>query len=103
MADEINPRWGVRTTIQPCQFHNLHKPTNHLNHVHHVWPLAEGGPDIPDNKVVICPTGHANVHDLIDHYKMLMGHVSYDITRQFSREERALAELGWKRMLRKEM
>lgn len=30
--------------------------------VHHVIPLAEGGPDTPDNAVAICPNCHKEAH-----------------------------------------
>lgn len=103
MATEADPKSEVRTTLQPCEMHREHIPKTHVNQVHHVWPLSEGGPDIADNKVVICPTGHYSVHDLLDHYKMLMGTVPWEILKRYTREERNLAELGWKRMQRREL
>lgn len=103
MHNEADPHSQIRNTSQPCEVHNQHKPNSHINHVHHIWPKGEGGPDIPENKVVICPTGHWNVHDLLQHYKMLMGNVPYEIIRRYTTEERKYAELGWKRMSRKEM
>lgn len=35
-----------------------------LLHAHHVVPIAWGGPDHPDNLVVLCPTHHAVAHAL---------------------------------------
>ena len=30
--------------------------------VHHVRPLGEGGPDVPDNAIAICPNCHRQLH-----------------------------------------
>ena len=49
----------------PCLCVGDHRPTSRLNHAHHVLPLAWGGPDEPDNRVPLCPTGHAIVHVLL--------------------------------------
>lgn len=103
MNDPADPHTQIRSTHQPCQIHNRHAPTPHVNHVHHVWPLGEGGPDISDNKVVVCPTGHYSIHDLLQHYKMLMGNVPFIVLNKYSLEERRLAKLGYDRMCRKEM
>lgn len=86
------------TTALPCLVHGKHVPASRVNHFHHVWPLGHGGPDIPENKVVICPTGHANVHALLHEYVLLRGEVPYMARRWYSREEQALALLGWRRM-----
>lgn len=32
---------------------------------HHIWPLGLGGPDQEVNVVWVCPTTHANVHELL--------------------------------------
>ena len=88
------------TTSLPCQVHNEHKPFPHVNHRHHVWPLGMGGPDDEDNIVVVCPTGHMNIHHLIDEYRRRGKDLPYTITRRFSREERRLAKLGFDRFLR---
>lgn len=90
------------TTSLPCQVHNKHVPESHSNHRHHVWPLGMGGPDIEDNIVVVCPTGHSNIHHLMAEYK-LQGELRYAVTRRYSREERRLAQLGWDRHRRGEM
>lgn len=78
-------------------------PESHINHRHHIWPKGDGGPDIEDNIVVVCATGHYNIHDLLQHYKMLMGKVPYNILRRYSMEERKYAELGYNRLTRKYM
>jgi HNH endonuclease len=48
-----------------CELHEYHSPEVTSFDVHHVIPQAAGGPDTEENKVVICPTGHRNVHNLI--------------------------------------
>lgn len=45
-----------------CELHASHRPAPITMHTHHVQPLGMGGPDVPANRVEICPTGHANVH-----------------------------------------
>lgn len=103
MANDVDPHSMLRTTTQACQVHNKHIPESRMNHRHHIWPLGEGGPDIEDNIVVCCPTGHYNIHDLLQQYRMLMGDVPYATLRRYSHGERRFAELGYKRMTRKEM
>ncbi len=100
---EVDPHSQLRTTSQPCQLHKKHIPESRVNHRHHVWPLGYGGPDIEDNILVACPTGHYNVHDLLQQYIMLMGKVPYPILRRYSYGERKAAELGYKRLTRKAM
>lgn len=90
----------VRTTSQACMLHKKHMPEPHVNHRHHVWPKGDGGPDIEDNIVVVCATGHYNVHDLLDHFKMHGGEPPYAVMRRYAYEERAYAKLGYERMTR---
>lgn len=94
---------NVRTTSQPCQIHKKHIPESHINHRHHVWPIGEGGPDVSDNIIIVCPTGHGNLHDLLNQFKMLMGRVPYTILRRYTIEERKYAELGYDRITRKSL
>jgi hypothetical protein len=42
----------TRQTRRPCAVHRTHVPPSRINEVHHVWPLGDDGPDIPDNRVV---------------------------------------------------
>lgn len=103
VSNPADPHTQIRATTQPCQVHKKHIPESHLNHVHHVWPRGDGGPDIPENKIVACPTGHYNIHDLLSHYKIFMGAVPYTVLRTYSVEERKYAKLGFDRMTRKAM
>lgn len=88
------------TTREPCLLHERHIPNPHLNHFHHVWPLGDGGPDIDENIVVVCPTGHANIHTLLDLYRLHLGQPPYAVVRTFAFKEREYAQLGWQRITR---
>ncbi len=88
------------TTYETCTIHAFHRPTPVVCHRHHVWPLGMGGPDILDNIVVICPTGHANVHVLLDDMKRNGGQTAYAFRRKFAATEVRLAELGWQRYVK---
>jgi hypothetical protein len=48
-----------------CRVHGSHRPAVITLHVHHVQPISMGGPNEPENKVIICPTGHFNVHAVL--------------------------------------
>ncbi len=100
---EVDPHSQLRTTSQPCQLHTRHMPESHINLRHHVWPLGEGGPDTADNIVVVCATGHYNIHDLLNFFKMHNGKVPYAVLRRYAIKEREYAELGYKRLTRREM
>lgn len=103
VSNPADPHTQTRATSQPCQLHKKHTPEPHVNHIHHIWPIGDGGPDISDNKIVVCPTGHYSVHDLLSHFKMFMGNVPYAILRTYSLEERKIAQLGFDRLTRKAM
>lgn len=99
----VEPEAVLRTTTQPCELHSKHHPTSHVNHRHHIWPQGKGGPNISDNIVVVCPTGHYNIHDLMEQYIMLGGDVSWPTLKRYSFEERKYAKLGYERIIRKAM
>jgi hypothetical protein len=48
-----------------CQVHGYHQPRPLALEVHHIWPLGMLGPNIASNKVVVCPTGHTNIHKIL--------------------------------------
>ena len=50
---------------QRCACSADHRPAPLELHAHHIHPLYLGGPDVPDNKVWLCPTAHTNVHELL--------------------------------------
>ncbi len=90
-------------TSRACEVHTQHYPRPHENHLHHVWPLGMGGPDIPENIVVVCPTGHSNIHVLLRQWIANRGAPPPAAQRPFGLEERKLARLGWERFTRKAM
>jgi hypothetical protein len=89
-----------RTTAEPCSVHAAHKPTSHVNEIHHVWPLGQGGPNRADNRVVVCGTGHNSIHQLIAEYLTMKGAVPYSLLKQYTMGERQLAKLGYDRITR---
>lgn len=104
MTDPHNPsdpHSRIFTTVQPCIVHKQHMPGSHINHRHHVWPRGHGGPDVEDNIIAVCATGHMNIHDLLSHYLMLTGDVPYSIIRTYTVGERKYAKLGYDRIMRK--
>lgn len=73
-----------------CGVHLYHRPRPLRIVDHHIHPLAMGGPDTPGNQVLVCDTGHYNIHrllgDLIQSGKMRTGG---------SKTERQLALAGF--------
>jgi len=90
----------LTTSREACQVHETHRPHSHLNHHHHVWPLSLGGPNVPDNVVVTCPTGHYNIHSLLDQYLHNNGKVPWSVVRRYTYGEREYAKLGYDRHVR---
>jgi hypothetical protein len=50
--------------------------------------------------VVVCATGHNNIHDLLNAYRAAKGDPGWSVRRRYSRGERDLAALGWARIQR---
>lgn len=90
-------------TAAECQIHTRHVPNPHVNEVHHIWPLGKGGPDIPENRIVVCATGHNNIHHLIREHELHKGKVPYIVLRTYAKSERDLARLGYQRAKRQAM
>lgn len=101
MADDsqVEPL-RARTTQAPCEVHTTHQPRSHINEEHHVWPSGAGGPNIPANKVVVCATGHNNIHDLLSKWLKAKGNPGWAVERHYTLGERKLAELGYNRIQR---
>jgi hypothetical protein len=87
-------------TSAPCDVHGQHQPTSHINEIHHVWPLGAGGPNIHDNKVTVCATGHNSIHDLLNQWLKAKGDPGWDVQRHYTHWERHLAKLGYERIQR---
>lgn len=74
---------------------------NHTPHpvdveVHHVWPQGQGGPDVPSNRVNLCPNGHSAVHWLLLRYKKHNGLPPWDDRRRLNPYLRQIADRGWR-------
>ena len=77
-----------------CYLHEYHSPEVASFDEHHAIPRYYGGPDIPSNIVVVCPTGHRNVHTLLRLFEMIG---LEDVNQNtWGRSTWALAERGWK-------
>ena len=48
-----------------CSCAAEHRPPVLEYEAHHVLPIGMGGPDTADNRLWVCPTTHANIHELL--------------------------------------
>lgn len=88
------------STVAPCEVHKSHTPRSHINEKHHIWPQGKGGPTVPENLVVVCATGHNNIHRAMDLLTAGKGAVPvWSTWRTFTEEERRLALLGYQRSI----
>src|SRR3954463_14860859 len=75
-----------------CEVHGSHRPNPLRLVVHHIQPLGMGGPDVASNKVVVCDTGHYNIHRLMGY--LLKGQA---LPKGLgTRKERVLANQGYR-------
>lgn len=81
--------------VERCAVHRSHVPSHHNVAHHHILPKSWGGQDVETNVVVICPTGHENVHTLLNEYVRHDGAPPWSIRMTFSVVERRLAEMAW--------
>lgn len=77
-----------------CVAHKTHSPRPQEYQQHHVFPKGWGGAET-GLQVTICPTGHVNVHELLDEYRAANGVPIWTIRRSYGPGERALATQGW--------
>lgn len=87
-----------------CLCTSNHQPSVLEGTVHHIWPLGDGGPDIPHNLVYICPTTHYNVHELYRAMKKAGREISlYEFSKLYevpvSRYAQLIAALGYRRFV----
>lgn len=80
---------------QTCVCVADHRPSPQELHRHHVWPLAEGGPDTEDNLVWLCPTSHVNVHELLRPWQANEGEPPWEVRCRFGPYIRDLARRGY--------
>lgn len=73
-----------------------HKHENRVSYeIHHVWPTQYHGPDIPTNRVKICPNAHSDIHYLLE--RMLRGK-PYDLS-EYGPAIRGLALSGYHQVM----
>lgn len=80
--------------MNPCEVHLSHRPSPHQTARHHVWPTGLGGP-VAGPTVVVCPTGHANIHRYIVALTKAGGDLSKIDDRRWHPEERRLGLEGY--------
>lgn len=78
-----------------CKCVGQHVPEVHAPAVHHILPRSWGGPDVPANRVVLCPTTHENVHKLLNAYVHAGDVPAWSLRRSYSAYARGLAQLAW--------
>lgn len=67
---------GYRCEVDSCQSEQFQTDSGELFvEVHHLIPLADGGPDTLDNTVAVCPTHHRSLHHG-QHRMLLTGKLS---------------------------
>lgn len=49
-----------------CVVHGYHWPRPARTVKHHIIPESVGGPTNPGNLLMVCDTGHYNIHEYID-------------------------------------
>src|SRR6266498_2833553 len=72
-----------------CQVHITHQPKALLLEYHHILPLTMGGANTDANKVIVCPTGHYNIHNIM---KLL--YTGWNLKLPGSRLEQKFAHRG---------
>jgi hypothetical protein len=87
LLDGMNPKYQCR-----CVGKHIPKPLE--LYIHHVWPIEEGGPDVKENQVILCPTADSNVDKLWSLYEEHSGRPPWDILRNYSEYTRAIVEKG---------
>lgn len=80
---------------EECKCVQNHNPNPMELNRHHVWPLGMGGPDSDDNVEWLCPTSHANVHELLRAYVKYEGQPPWEVRKYFSPYIRNLASRGY--------
>ena len=73
-----------------CTVHGYHYPKPLRTVRHHITPLAFGGPDTSANLVLVCDTGHYNIHAYLE---WLIKPFSEE--PKATRKEKALAKRGY--------
>lgn len=84
----------------PCPCVSSHSPEPSDVEIHHIVPMAWGGPDVASNRINVCGNAHNNVHALLRAYSRANGTPSWEVRRRFSPFTRSLAARGWEGWVR---
>lgn len=95
--DLTDAKWG-----RECY---CHKHDSHVTQEsHHIWPLGLDGPDISNNRVLICSNAHGAVHRCLT---LMIQSRSFilppTIQQQYGRNVRYLAALGFNGVITHEL
>lgn len=60
---------------------------------HHVWPLGDGGPNTPKNRITVCANGHYEIHAYLDLLRITTP--TWRQKLMFGFKVRKYAVLGW--------
>lgn len=64
MSDQPHPH--LTLPGNHCVVHGFHRPAPLRTVRHHIFPQEFGGPTTPENLVLVCDTGHYNIHTCLD-------------------------------------
>lgn len=78
-----------------CQCVTNHTPAPQELHRHHVVPLYAGGENAESNLEWVCPTTHANIHELLRAWEKYEGEPPWEIRKYFNPYVRELARRGY--------
>lgn len=84
--------------VRTCSVTRYHRPRPVQIDHHHVWPIAEGGPNVAANRVDACPSCHTSIHALLREYDRLRYTPPWLTRRKYPRGVQRLAALGWDRI-----
>lgn len=85
-----------------CSIHKQHRPGirrsdgSETTEVHHIWPTGEGGPDVPRNRVRVCPNGHSRIHELLNALLRGGGALPAGMAGRYHPREREIAMRGYR-------
>ena len=82
--------------MSDCAAHEFHSPRPQRLDEHYLLPLEWGGIEDVTEKVLMCQTGHTNVHCLLDEYDEYGETPPWPVRRQYGPGERRLAETAWR-------
>ena len=65
MSEDPGDARGAHDEALTCYCVSDHRPPALELNIHHILPLYLGGEDAADNREAVCPTTHANTHEVL--------------------------------------